>query len=71
MKTFKVVNTFHNTSAAFRAPADYGEGGREVMSHLDGRAHNGDAAAGRKLKRIYRKLCGIKACRCGGMIADA
>lgn len=71
MKTFKLTNTFHNTFAAFRAPCNFGDCGTEALSRLDYMSHNGDASASATLKRVYRKLCSIKDCKCKGMIKSA
>lgn len=73
MKTYKLINTFHNTEVSFLAKENI-DGAyaaytelcyNEFSKHKDSEEYQ---SAHRKLMRIKKVLCGSSECQCGGMI---
>lgn len=73
---YTVINTLHNTQASFLAAFNRDGAYAAYLSiidtvhsqHQDSEKHH---KAKQKLSRIWRKLCGISGCMCGGMIRGA
>lgn len=68
MKTIELKNEFHGTSVRVRVPGSMAEAGQsEAWLWLQEPVCTGRATAAQKAiyRRIRRKLCGMRDCRCG------